>query len=138
MTCVVDEDEDLQFFTHKLVVPKRDEDVPIHSKEISMILIERTFNKDKSVFADWKSDTDETGINCINHDLELWHGDKFIKDEEDLEATANVMRKYAREIKNIYIQAASHGSFPQIGWIDFTAFSAKCRLADEKGEGNFV
>ena len=28
VTCIVDEDQDLQFFTHKLVVQKRDEDVP--------------------------------------------------------------------------------------------------------------
>ena len=48
----------------------------------------------------------------MEHDLGLWHGDKFIKDEEDLAATEDVLRKYAKEIKNIFIQIASKSSFP--------------------------
>ena len=58
--------------------------MPNYVKEIKTTAVVRTFDKNKSVFKDWRSDIDETGINCINHDLELWHGDKFIKDETDL------------------------------------------------------
>ena len=54
------------------------------------------------MFADWKEDEADTAIKCIEHDLEFWHADKFIKDEEDLQNTANVMRKFAYELKNIF------------------------------------
>lgn len=84
-------------------MPKRDEDVPNYSKEIKTTAVVRTFSKQNSVFKDWKEDTSETGLNCMKHDLELWQADKFIKNEQDLADTADVMRKYAREIKNIFI-----------------------------------
>jgi len=65
-------------------------------------LVERTFHKDRSVFAEWRLDDDTTAKMCIDHDLQLWHADKFIKDEEDRENTGNVMRKYAKQIKSIF------------------------------------
>ena len=95
MTCVVDDEKDLQFFTHKFVVPKREEEIPNYTKDIRTAIVERAFDKDKSVFKDFKVDTEESLTSGIEHDLELWHADKFIKDEDDLAATANVMRKYA-------------------------------------------
>ena len=47
------------------------------------------------------------------------HADKFIKDDEDRAKTADVMRKYATDIKNIFIQLASRSTFPQVGFMDF-------------------
>lgn len=132
-TAVIDEDQDLQFFTHKIVVPKRDEDVPNFVKLIRTTPIVRTFHRGTSVFAEWRPDGADTARQCIEHDLELWHGDKFIKDEEDREATAEVMLKYADLIKNVFIQIACRSSFPQIGWIDFSAFSNKVELPDARG-----
>ena len=103
MACVLDEDQDLQFFTHKIIVPKRNETVPNCVKNIRTTAVVRGFDKDASVFADWVRDDKDTALKCINHDLELWHGDKFIKDAEDLVNTENVMRSYAKEIKDIFI-----------------------------------
>ena len=48
-----------------------------------------------------------------------------------------MLRKYSREIKNIFIQLASRSTFPQVGWNDFSAFSNKVNIPDEKGKGNF-
>ena len=79
----------------------------------------RTFDKAKSVFASWIDDGEDTAVNCIEHDLALWHADKFIKDDEDRAKTADVMRKYATDIKNIFIQLASRSTFPQVGFMDF-------------------
>ena len=91
------------FFAHKFVINKREEGVPNFIKNIKTTAIIRQFNKENSIFADWKADNENTALNCIEHDLELWHGDKFIKEEEDLVNTANVMRAYAKEIKNLFI-----------------------------------
>ncbi len=94
---------DLTFYAHKIINGQRVEAVPRFEKMIRTTAIVRNFDKDASVFAEWKADDEFTGLNCIENDLKLWHADKFIKDEEDREATADVMRKYATEIKNIFI-----------------------------------
>lgn len=98
---------------------KRDEEVPNYVKNIRTTAVVRSFHKASSVFATWIDDQEDTAVNCIEHDLELWNAPKFIKDEEDYEKTADVMRKYAKEIKNIFIAIASRSSFPQIGFMDF-------------------
>ena len=85
------------------MVPKREEDVPNFVKLIRTTPIVREFHRSNSVFADWRPDGSDTARLCIEHDLELWHGDKFIKDEEDREATAEVMLKYADLIKSVFI-----------------------------------
>lgn len=107
-------------------------------KYIRTTALVRTFNKSNSVFADWKEDRADTALSCIEHDLELVHTDKFIKDENERAETHDVIKKYAKEIKNIFIQLASRSSFPQIGWIDFSTFSNKTELPDAKGAGTFV
>lgn len=87
-----DEEKDLQFFTHKLVILKRLEEVPNFVKHIRTTAIVRTFNKENSVFAEWKDDGPNTALNCMEHDLELVHTDKFIKDETDRAETHDVFR----------------------------------------------
>ena len=47
----------------------------------------RSFRKNDSVFKEWIKDGKETAKNAIEHDLKIWHANKFIKDEEDLEKT---------------------------------------------------
>ena len=103
MTCLPDEQMDLTFYAHKIINGLRVEPVPRFEKNIRTTAIVRNFDKDASVFAEWTSDNETTVRQCMEHDLKLWHADKFIKDEEDREATADVMRKYAKEIKNIFI-----------------------------------
>ena len=101
--CLSDAENDLQYFTHKMVVKKREEDIPLFVKEIKNRVIVRVFEKNNSVFKEWTEDGPNTALLCIENDLTLWHADKFIKDEEDLAATCDVMRKYASEIKAIFI-----------------------------------
>ena len=99
-----------------MLVKQRDEDIPIFVKETKNRVITRVFEKEASVFKEWRTDAADTAANCIEHDLQLWHAEKFIKDEEDLAATCDVMRKHAQRIKDIFIQLASRSNFPQIGW----------------------
>ena len=47
------------------------------------------------------------------------------------------MRKYAKEIKNIFIQVTSRSSYPQITSIDFSALSNRLELPDQPGQGVF-
>ena len=58
-------------------------------------------------------------------------------DEEDRENTANVMRKYASQIKNMFIQVTCKSSYPQISSVDFSALSNKVEFPDAAGQGVF-
>ena len=105
VTCVVDEDDDLQFFSHKIIVPKRDEVVPNIQKYIRTIPVIREFRKDTSVFAEWKIDDQNTSKFCIKHDLEHMAIKFFSKDpeEEQVLELNQVILKYADQIKNMFI-----------------------------------
>ena len=69
MTALVDAEEDLQFFSHKLVVPKRDEDVPGIVKLIRTTPIVRKLERRNSVFTDWRDNGPDTARLCIKHNL---------------------------------------------------------------------
>lgn len=56
VTCLPDSANDLQIFTHKFVSVKREESPPVHSKTYKTTLVQRVFNKDRSVFGDWRQD----------------------------------------------------------------------------------
>ena len=64
MTCRNKEDglEDLQYFTHKIVIPHREDDVSHFSKENKISKVVRTFVKANSVFADWIEDSEDTAL----------------------------------------------------------------------------
>ena len=122
---------ELSYFTHKIVVPKRIDEIPHFAKAAKTKINVRTFDKANSVFCDWIED--EKGVTseqAVDKDLLLWHCDKFVKDPEELEDLCNVVRKYAEPLKNIFIQVASRSAFPQIGWQDFTVFSNKTQIPD--------
>ena len=91
MISVPDEEGDLQFFSHKLVSAKREEQPPVIVKTLKTTLVERSFKKELSVFKDWREDQDDTALTCIEHDLQLWNAEKFIKDEEDRENTMDAL-----------------------------------------------
>jgi hypothetical protein len=50
-------DGTVKYYTHQLIVNKRDEDPPLYSKHIKSNLVARRFQKEFSVWKDWKEDT---------------------------------------------------------------------------------
>lgn len=101
---------------------RRDEDPPIFPKIMKSNTVSRVFTKHNSVFKDWKEDTPQDIASAIDHDMKLWHISRFIKNEEEQQEIEVVMRKHGEMLKNLFIQAASRGSFPYLGWADFSLF----------------
>ena len=59
VTCLPEEsddcvDNDMTYFTHRTIINVRDEDVPIFVKAEKSHINVRSFNKDNSVFREWK------------------------------------------------------------------------------------
>lgn len=46
------------YYVSSLVVKKREEEVPVITKDIKQKKVERTFQKQNSVFKDWREDTE--------------------------------------------------------------------------------
>ncbi len=47
-------------------------------------VVERSFNKEMSVFSKWRADTQATLNTAFNEDIKLWKGYRFIKSEDDV------------------------------------------------------
>jgi hypothetical protein len=95
--------KDTDIYLHSFVAIKRSEEVPVQCKEIKSAVVKRTFEKKSSVFSGWKEDGPTTALDCIEHDLALWHLARFCKSEEEQEKVDQVMKKNAQTLKNIHI-----------------------------------
>ena len=91
--CVPEDDKELgmTYFTHKTIIHKREEDVNLFVKAVKINTNVRKFNRETSVFKDWKVDTKDDALQCIEHDLSLWN-EKFCKNPEQLNALKDVIR----------------------------------------------
>ena len=65
---------------------------PIYHKQVKKVKEIRHFSKPKSVFAKWFEDNNKILDKCFETDKELSKLKKFIKDENDLNATYKVFR----------------------------------------------
>ena len=92
-----------QYFVHNIVVPNREEDIPIFAKLTKNSKKEREFNKPKSEYKDWREDQEEDGAKCIEHDIALWNCERFVKDPEQLKLLENTVKSYGDSLKNIFI-----------------------------------
>ena len=60
---------DEQFFHHEITAPLRQEDVKLFIKQLGRKHAEiRAFDREKTVFKDWKEPTDADFENMIEHD----------------------------------------------------------------------
>ena len=57
------------------------------NKEMQSKIIQRSFDKNNSVFSKWRSDTQISCQMAFNEDIKLWKGYRFIKDEMEVSWT---------------------------------------------------
>ena len=93
-------------------------------------VVERSFNKDNSVFRAWRADLQSTLNNAFNEDIKLWKGYRFIKDEGERKETEDKMKKYFPILKDIFINLAARSSWPNIGSLDMCDFATKAKIVD--------
>ena len=88
VTCMpeTEKSDGMTYFTHRAIINNREEEIPLFVKADKTHKTVRKFNKDTSVFKDWMIDTRDDALNCIEHDLLLWHCNKFVKNPDQMEA----------------------------------------------------
>lgn len=74
-------------------------------KEDSKIV--RQFNKEKSVFKDWKHDNHKKLKVGFLEEIKYWKVGKFVKDPQEVEAIIEFMIKYLETLKTIFIVKSS-------------------------------
>ena len=73
-----------EIFFYKCDVPAREEEIPLYSKTMTTTVVERIFEKHKSVYAKWREDTPGLVTSTFNMDIANWKGHRFIKAEDDV------------------------------------------------------
>ena len=103
------------------------------SKVIARTFTQAKFEKQYSVFRDWREDTPETYKRCLAHDLKYWKVNKFIKDPEELQRIIEVTRKHFPLLKSLFLQlVAKGGDPPDITQLDFLDFCSQSGMIDGK------
>jgi hypothetical protein len=73
-------DKSTKYSIHKCIIQAREEEVPPFAKPANNKNNERVFNKEASVFRDWK----EPPINQpFKNDVSLWKLHRFVKDQNE-------------------------------------------------------
>ena len=69
VVAVPDEDGNPEYFSHRIIVRQREEDIPNFIKSTKILTKKtRNFNKNMSVFKDWQEDTPEILNKIIEND----------------------------------------------------------------------
>ena len=85
-----------KIYYNRQIIEVRSEELPQIVKEIKKndSSSKNVFNKQTSVFRNWKDDTQATIKSCLQHDFGYWKVGKFIKDEEEYKECERIIKKY--------------------------------------------
>jgi len=88
-------------------------------KTFGIRAVDTSFDRNFSVFSDWKEDTPEKLEQACRHDLQNWKGEKFIK-AGHLDQVAALVRKHMSALKQIHTYYAALSShYPYMGSLEF-------------------
>ena len=118
-TYLVKNMDTLQYTMHQTICDYRTEDPPILIKDLHYKQMQRVFNKDNSVFKDWKEDTELTLQLACESDLSNSKLSKIIKDPFELTKMYDGIYEEYKHIKLLFLQQSCHSVFPYITSIDF-------------------
>ena len=80
------------------------------------------FDKDKTVWKNFKDDDDAMIDECLEQDLKWGKVMRLCKLDEDKAALKKCLRKHYLDIKNMFLLIASNSNYPTIGLNDYTTF----------------
>lgn len=75
-----DNSKNIKFSMHRCIIQAREEEVPHFAKIGISKLNERVFDKEHSVFKDWK---ENPPLPTFKSDVSLWKLHRFVKDSDD-------------------------------------------------------
>ena len=120
------------FFIHQVVAPARRERVPHFAKRlVQKQSDENKFDRDLTVFKEWRPPSEKDLQAMFTHDKELWKLPRFTKEEYQLKEVYDLFRTNLRKLFHLFITVAAGSNFPGISWLDFTRFADTCKVVDK-------
>ena len=108
---------------YKTIIDFRQEEVPLRGAKITITENVRLFKKPVSVFAKWRSDTEQVKDKCLyEHDFVYWKLEKFVKDSEKRFNIEKLIEGAFDFLKSCFLEIASETAFPQVSQIGFANF----------------
>lgn len=92
--------------------------------------IDRAFEKDKSIFKDWRLDKPKAVCDGFLEEIAYWKVPNFVKDEEECEAIEKYMQSQALFLKTLFTVRAAASHFPVIRWLNYAPLVTEWNLAD--------
>ena len=125
--------EDPKYYYYSSVSDIRAEDIHHFVKSSQHTTHMRVFNKDDSVFAPWKEDSNQSLNQAVEADVLYWKIGKVIKDEQDYKDVVKLLKDNMAFLKDVYLDASMGGksTFPLISMVDMEAMCQRAGLMDE-------
>lgn len=91
----------------------------------------KKFKKPVSVFASWKTDTENVREKCLyDHDFLHWKLEKFIKDSEQRNLIEDLFYDYFFFLKGCFLEVAAETAWPCLTSLGFASFCQRAGLVD--------
>ena len=113
------------------VVPFRDGELPIKQKRVKKWMVLRSFNKNNSIFKNWKEDTPNFLKESFYTDISYSKVQKFAKDPEVYDEVWEVLLKHTSKIKDMFTYGIGTSSYPSISWLDFCNMCTSWKIIDK-------
>jgi hypothetical protein len=81
--------------------------------------VEKPYDRQKTVFKDWREDTEQKIEQSFNHDASYWRVPQFIKDLKQQDEVADIVKENYAVLKAIFTYYAGRSSFPYLGNLEF-------------------
>lgn len=121
------------WFFQRDIVDFRVEDISLFKKPLSSFLIQRKFQKEYSVFADWIEDDAYNLQKCKDDAAQHWKLLKMKVDPEDREKLIEVIGQHFLLLKHIFIWLQSlSDAYPGVTGLDFSRFMNNLKLIDRR------
>lgn len=94
----------------------------VNFKEYKTKRMLRKFEKNKSIFRDWREDNSEKLIAGFEEELSHWRVPKFFKDDRTQKVIFNTLMANKFVIKTVFLMLCSGSNYPSLSWLDFQTF----------------
>lgn len=109
-------------------------DYNVNTKLNDFNALDRVFDKDNSVFKDWRLDRPKAIADGFVAEIELWKVPNFVKDEAEVELIIKHMAANSEFLKTLFVIRSSASYFPVIRWLSYAPMVSEWNLLDENFE----
>ena len=102
----------------------------INTKENKFDAVERTFDRSKSVFKEWKIDRPKAIEQGLLEEIEYWNVANFVKDENEVQEIIEVMKQHAVFLKTMFTIRSAASAYPAIRWLSYAPMIADLDIFD--------